>query len=44
MTCDSIIVMEDGEIENMDTHENLLRESKVYKEIYDSLNGGAENE
>ncbi len=44
MACDSIMVMEDGEIENKGSHENLLKNSKVYKEIYDSINGGAENE
>ncbi len=44
MTCDKIIVMEDGETEAAGTHSELLSGSKVYKEIYDSQNGGAENE
>lgn len=44
MNCDRIIVMEDGEIEAIGTHEKLLSESRVYKEIHSSLSGGAENE
>ena len=36
MSCDKIIVLEDGEIEAVGTHENLLSTSTVYREIYDS--------
>ncbi len=42
LSCDKIIVMEDGEIDSVGTHEELLLKSSVYKEIYDSQNGGAE--
>ncbi len=42
MDCDKIIVTEDGEIEAVGTHKQLLETSPVYKEIYDSQNGGAE--
>ena len=34
--CDKIIVMYHGSIESIGTHEELLTNSKVYKEIYDS--------
>ena len=34
--CDKIIVMYHGSIESVGTHEELLANSKVYKEIYDS--------
>ncbi len=44
MNCDKILVMEDGEIEAAGTHEELLKNSRVYKEIHFSLTGGAENE
>lgn len=44
MACDKIIVMEDGETEAYGTHKELLSSSKVYKEIYDSQNGGTGNE
>ncbi|MBR3767362.1 MAG: ABC transporter ATP-binding protein [Clostridia bacterium] len=42
--CHKILVMEDGELEAVGTHEELLSTSNVYKEIYESQNGGAENE
>ncbi len=44
MSCDRIFVMEDGMTESCGTHNELLNSSKVYKEIYDSQNGGADNE
>lgn len=44
MNADSIIVLNNGEIESMGTHEELLKNSKVYKEIYNSQLGGIENE
>ena len=34
--CDKIIVMYHGSIESIGTHDELLANSKVYKEIYDS--------
>lgn len=42
MNCDKILVMEDGEIEAVGTHGELLKKSAVYKEIHSSLTGGAE--
>ncbi len=42
--CDRIIVMEDGKIDSIGTHSELLETSEVYKEIYDSQNGGASND
>ncbi len=42
MGCDRIIVMEDGMIDAIGTHSELLEKSEVYKEIYNSQNGGAE--
>lgn len=33
-SADKIIVLNNGKIENFDTHENLLKNSELYKEIY----------
>lgn len=44
MNADNIIVLNNGEIESMGTHEELLESSKVYREIYNSQLGGIENE
>lgn len=33
--CDKIIVLDDGEIVGFDNHESLIRNSSLYKEIYD---------
>jgi len=42
---DKIIVMEGGSIAAVGTHEELLKNNEIYKEIYVSQNkGGAENE
>ena len=38
--CDKIIVMENGEIESVGIHEELLEKSKVYNEIYESQQKG----
>lgn len=35
-TSDKVIVMEDGEIDGMGTPEELMRDSKIYQEIYKS--------
>lgn len=43
MDADRIIVMENGEIDGFDTHENLLENNKIYKEVYDSqMQGGGD--
>lgn len=44
MGCDRIIVMEDGMIDAVGTHGELLEKSAVYKEIWISQNGGDGNE
>ena len=42
---DQILVMEDGRISAVGTHETLLRTSDIYREVYESQNkaGGADN-
>ena len=42
---DIIIVMDSGKIVNIGTHEELLKESSIYREVYEQqTNGGEENE
>ena len=42
---DKIIVMDDGKVSATGTHEELLRSSLIYKEVYESqMNGGERNE
>ena len=38
---DRIIVMEDGMIAAFDTHENLLSSNEIYREIYETQQGGS---
>ncbi len=40
---DKIIVLDDGKIDNIGTHEELLRMSTIYREIYESQVKGYEN-
>lgn len=40
--CDKIIVMEDGEINAIGTHEDLLKNNNIYKEVYESQVKGNE--
>ena len=35
MQADQILVMENGQIEEMGTHEQLLKQDGIYKKIYD---------
>ncbi len=44
MDCDRIIVLDDGRIDGMGTHEELLKNNKIYQEVYNSQNGGVINE
>ena len=37
---DRIIVMDDGEISAFDTHENLMKNSEIYREIYETQTKG----
>ena len=42
---DLILVMDNGKIEHVGTHETLLRESPIYREVYEQqTNGGAAHE
>jgi ATP-binding cassette subfamily B protein len=42
---DLILVMENGRIEAMGRHEELLRTSVIYREVYEQqTNGGGDNE
>ena len=42
---DKVIVMDDGEIVDFGTPQELMKTSKIYKEVYDSqMKGGADNE
>lgn len=38
---DRIIVMEDGKIDGFGTHEELLKNNAIYKDVYDSQTGGS---
>ena len=40
MTADKIIVLDDGKIDGIGTHGELIKSSSVYKEIYESQFGG----
>lgn len=43
MDADRIIVMNDGKVDGFDTHENLLKNNEIYRDIYDSqTNGGGD--
>jgi len=39
---DKIIIMEDGKIQNIGTHEELLKESAIYKELYETQMKGSD--
>lgn len=40
---DRIIVLDDGEINGFDTHENLLKSNAIYREVYESQQKGADD-
>lgn len=43
MDADRIIVMNDGKVDGFDTHENLLKNNEIYRDVYDSqINGGGD--
>ena len=39
---DRIIVLDEGEINGFDTHENLLKTNEIYSEIFESQQGGGD--
>ncbi len=44
MDADMIVVLDNGKIESVGTHEELLKTSKIYQEIDIQQNGGAQDE
>lgn len=43
MDADRIIVLDEGRLNAFDTHENLLKNNEIYREVYDSqTNGGGD--
>ena len=42
--CDKIIVMDDGKINGIGTHKELLENNKIYQEVFESQNGGGLSE
>ena len=40
--CDYIIVLNEGKIENIGSHENLIKSSEIYREIYESPQKGGD--
>ena len=41
---DMIIVLEDGRIDDIGTHEELMKTSRIYREVYESQNKGGERD
>ena len=39
---DQILILDDGKINGMGTHEELLKNNEIYRQIYDSQKEGAE--
>ena len=43
MDADRIIVLDDGNLNGFDTHENLLKNNEIYRDVYESqVNGGGD--
>ena len=41
MDCDKIVVLDDGKINAVGTHEQLLENCEIYREVYNSQQKGA---
>ena len=41
MHADQIIILEDGKIHEIGTHESLLKSNEIYQDMYDSQQEGA---
>ena len=41
---DRIIVLDDGKIESVGSHEELLKTSEIYRDVYESQMKGAEED
>ena len=41
---DLIIVLDDGKIDDIGTHEELMKDSQIYREVYESQNKGGESD
>ena len=39
---DQIIILDDGKVNDIGTHETLLERNEIYRQIYDSQKEGAE--
>ena len=40
--CDKIVVMDNGRIDGIGTHEELLKSNEIYKEVYESQMKGSD--
>lgn len=40
--CDKIVVMDNGQIDGIGTHEELLKSNEIYKEVYESQMKGSD--
>ena len=43
MDADKIIVMEDGKIDGIGTHDELLKTNEIYKSVYETQMEGADS-
>ena len=40
MDCDKIIVMDDGKIDGIGSHDELIKNNEIYRDIYESQTKG----
>jgi ATP-binding cassette subfamily B protein len=41
MDADKIIVMNEGRVDGFGTHEELLKSNEIYRDVYESQQGGS---